>query len=72
MSARKAAPMAEDETMPEDEPVDEEPTEKAVASLADAEPCAHPNAHGVCWYQQIGDACGVECRWAMVGTPAAR
>lgn len=69
---RKVAPVAEDEAIPEDEPVDEEPAEEAVASLPDAEPCQHPNAHGVCWYQQIGDACGTVCRWAMKMEPANR
>lgn len=69
MSARKAAPVDEPVETVESEP---EPEPEVVAALADAEPCQHPNANGVCWYSQIGDACGVECRWAMAGTPARR
>ena len=56
-----------------DEQLDEVPADEAPAGPApDYEPCGHPLERGTCWFAQVADPCGRECKWAIKQDPAGR
>lgn len=56
---------APDDTLKEED----EPVEPAGATY---EPCGHPLERGSCWFAQIAEPCGRECKWAIEQEPAGR